>query len=417
MAKRIIRTQPSPINAVIEAAEGELFYSICFVISDLDTDNNPITDSNVSKDVGFYTNSITDIQITDIVQYGKDDNDSIPENITYPEASLLVENRDSQIVYTLVNSEGLFIGILEDDGSIVLTDNRLDPDIEILSFTPDSSVLFGREIDLDLAVNSLDYIIEENLFVSLDFEILGTDGDDILTGRDGDDTLIAGEGQDTLIGNAGEDEILGENGDDLLRGKEGNDALFGGNDEDEIFGDSGNDFVEGGNGNDTVFGGTGNDNLFGSPGDDQLYGDEGNDLINGDDDNDNILGGIGNDSLSGGNGNDTLSGGNDNDIIEGNSGNDLLIGGSGNDILAGGADADVFELATPNDLAFATIIDLNRVENDKIQITGSKSDYALNFGTVSGDAALDTLIEYQGNTIAIVEDTVTIDLNTDFVFL
>ena len=426
------------------------FYEISFTISDIDRNNDPILDSNEAEDTGFFANSITDIQITNI---GESDNDIIENPAIYPEADLLVErNSDNKITYTLVDDEGLFLGrskldgsivstgnaedpnvetfsftlntsTVDDeglflgrselDGSIVLTDNADDPDVEILSFTPNTN---AENIDLDQAVNSLSYIIEENLFYGFGFGFAGTDGSDSLSGdegadrifgQNGNDTLNGGDGNDTLFGDEGNDTIFGQNGEDFIQGGENNDRLFGGNGQDLILGGSGDDFLKGDNENDTVFGDSGNDVLSGGLGDDQLFGNEDNDLIDGDD---------GNDSIFGGAGDDTLNGKNDDDLIEGDSGDDLLRGGLGNDTLSGGSGADTFRLQDPNDSAFATILDFDRSEGDKFIVTGSPSDYTLGSSNISGNDALDTTIEYQGNIVAVVEDTVAVDLDTDFVF-
>ena len=394
---------PTPIESILS-------YEISFTISDFDPNNDPILDSNEAEDTGFFANSITDIQITNI-GYG---NGIIEDPAIYPEANLLVEgNSDTEITYTLVDDEGLFLGRSKLDGSIVSTDNVNDPNVETFSFTLNTS---AEDIDFDLAVNSLSYTIEENLFYGFGFDFAGTDASDSLSGDEGndrifglqgEDTLNGGDGNDLLSGDGGKDTIFGQNGEDFIQGVEDNDRLFGGDGQDTILGGSGDDFIKGDNENDSIFGDTGNDVLSGGLGDDDLSGGEDDDLIDGDD---------GNDSISGGVGNDTLNGNNDDDMIEGDSGDDLLRGGSGNDTLAGGSGADTFRLQDPNDSAFATILDFDRSEGDKFIVTGRPGDYTLGSSNISGDDALDTTIEYQGNIVAVVEDTVAVDLDTDFVF-
>ena len=375
-------------------------FNISFTISDIDSDNNPISDSNEAEDIGFFANSITDIEITDIELNGEIINDLA----LLPEASLLVEQSFlTFITYTFVDSEGIPLGISEADGSIVSIEDLNDQDIQVLSFP-----LELENVDANQATNSLEFIIEEDLLSSPSNEILGTNQSDNLEGGDADEIISGLQGDDTLRGNGGNDDLSGDSGNDLLAGGDGNDFLDGGDNDDVLNGDAGNDFLDGGNGNDTIFGGAD---------DDRLDGLDGADFLDGDDGNDDIFGASGNDTLSGNNGNDTLSGENNDDVLNGDDGNDLLRGGFGRNILNGGAGADSFELADPNGSVFNTVTDFNRSEGDQFRVTGNQSDYTLIFGNSTSDPALDTLIQNEGNTIAIVEDTTTVDLNTDFLFL
>ena len=114
--------------------------------------------------------------------------------------------------------------------------------------------------------------------------------------------------------------------------------------------------------------------------------------------------------------NDTIFVSNEDHVLVGGDGNDIIIGGGGNDIIEGNRESDTFELGA-DALEFATIVDFDRVEGDLFQVTGSQNDYTLSLGNVSGNAAVDTIIEYQGNRVAVAVETVTVDLNTDFVFL
>ncbi|MCC6001520.1 MAG: hypothetical protein JJU19_11750 [Pararhodobacter sp.] len=65
-------------------------------------------------------------------------------------------------------------------------------------------------------------------------EIIGTDGDDMLSGTDGNDTLR---------GLAGNDLLLGRGGDDLLEGGQGNDTLDGGPGTNTLLGGEGDDVL------------------------------------------------------------------------------------------------------------------------------------------------------------------------------
>lgn len=69
----------------------------------------------------------------------------------------------------------------------------------------------------------------------------GGDGDDTFTGSNLDDLLVGDGGADTFFSSAGDDEIQGGAGDDQLNGQGGNDLLIGGAGSDAMSGASGND--------------------------------------------------------------------------------------------------------------------------------------------------------------------------------
>ncbi len=203
----------------------------------------------------------------------------------------------------------------------------------------------------------------------------GGAGDDMLAGLGGDDLLAGGEGNDSIRGSGGRDSLDGGDGDDILRGQGGHDDIRGGAGIDRIEGGSGTTAVDdevGGNVSINaagyrsdrgdvaevvarsylltgstladridasaspigvaINGGDGNDTLIGSDFDDVLAGGNGNDIVDG-------LGG--NDLLSGDDGDDAIRGGSGDDRIVGNAGNDTLLGGDGNDALIGGSNDDV----------------------------------------------------------------------------
>ncbi|MBD2234818.1 calcium-binding protein [Phormidium tenue] len=148
----------------------------------------------------------------------------------------------------------------------------------------------------------------------------------------------------------------------------------------------------------------------------------------------NILNGNGGDDfLFGNSGNDLVIGGQGSDIVLGGSGSDTLIGGSGNDflngygftlgefdVLEGGSGADVFTLGDANspyylDSGYATITDFNYLEGDKIQVTGSASNYGIAFQDLSGGLATDTLIFFGSDLIGVVQDTTNVIPAFDFI--
>lgn len=194
------------------------------------------------------------------------------------------------------------------------------------------------------------------------------------------------------------------------------------NGNDFISGDGANNFIDGLEGNDFISGGGGDDNIFGSGGNDVIVGDTGNDFISGGLGNDDLSGNAGNDSLFGGGGNDTLFGGSGNDNLFGGSGNDTLIGfngvnGNELDTLIGSFGADQFQLGNKarsfylnsSGSSFATIVDFNISEGDKIQVNGSVSGYTLDKTlNLSGGSALDTRILKNGDLIGIVQDTTNV---------
>lgn len=101
-------------------------------------------------------------------------------------------------------------------------------------------------------------------------EVVGGDGDDVLSGGPGDDLIDGGAGNDAISGGGGDDTLSGGAGDDLLDGGAGNDLLDGG---------EGEDSLEGGSGNDTLYGGPGDDLLDGNAGDDEAWGGSGDDTV------------------------------------------------------------------------------------------------------------------------------------------
>jgi Ca2+-binding RTX toxin-like protein len=121
-------------------------------------------------------------------------------------------------------------------------------------------VSFNSDTDVDVTLTPMPNAIE----------LVGGEGDDVLTARGG-----YGSGQ-VFAGGV------------VLRGGGGNDTLTGSNID---------DLIAGGGGNDVITGYSGNDDLRGDEGDDQLYGNDGND---------DMTGGTGADAFVAGNGNDIL---------------------------------------------------------------------------------------------------------------
>ncbi|MDE4264169.1 hypothetical protein PXK68_20845 [Phaeobacter gallaeciensis] len=246
-----------------------------------------------------------------------------------------------------------------------------------------------------------------------DFEVDGTQeddvvrgryGDDHLTGQDGEDSIIGGLGQDTLEGNSGSDTLRGWSGDDLLLGGGGDDFLYGGEGADTLDGGRRHDALFGRAGDDSLIGGWGQDTLKGNSGSDTLRGSRGNDVLFGGKDDDLLYSGQGRDNLDGGSGHDELLGRRGDDTLHGGRGQDTLKGGSGDDLLTGsfGADRFVFGQNVGND----TITDFD-YGSDTIEITrGAEALNEITFAQ-SGDDVLITFAE----TSVLVENIAVDDLN------
>ena len=286
-------------------------------------------------------------------------------------------------------------------------------------------------------------------------DIIGTEGDDVLTGTNRGEKIQGLGGDDILQGLGGNDGIFGDDGNDLISAGDGNDTVEGGAGTDLISGDNGDDNLNGQSGQDDIFGGEGNDQINGGGESDQLLGEAGNDTINGEDGNDTINGGSGSDTVNGGNGIDRLFGGNDNDQITGGVGSDTLTGGFGNDsldggegddeligvdptttgsgvgfgageqdTLTGGAGSDKFVFAdatrvyysdgdpsTTGDSDFGLVKDFNASE-DVIQLQGSADLYELDFfptstGSINAALIYDPEVLARGEVIGILENVST----------
>jgi len=139
-------------------------------------------------------------------------------------------------------------------------------------------------------------------------DILGTEGDDVLTGTPEADVIHGLGGNDVIKGLAGDDTVCGGDGDDELFGGRGADTIYGGKNSDLIHGKSGDDVLSGSRGADTIHGGSGDDVLSGKNGNDDLAGEKGEDTIYGGQGDDTLIGGPKPDQLDGGEGTDRCAG-------------------------------------------------------------------------------------------------------------
>ena len=211
--------------------------------------------------------------------------------------------------------------------------------------------------------------------------VLGSKSDDFIQTSGGDDNLYGGTGNDNLYGGAGKDTALfssrancinlnitkrqnTHDGRDILKGIEN---VKGGNGNDLIKGNNLTNYLYGENGKDSLYGRDGKDKLFGGKGNDKLFGEAGNDILFGDNGNDILTGGLGNDQLTGGSGKDKF----------------CISTGTGRDVIK--------DYGTGNDLI-------------KLLNGLTESDLKIN---QAGD---NVKIKYEGDLMAIVQDTLIADL-------
>lgn len=262
-------------------------------------------------------------------------------------------------------------------------------------------------------------------------------------GTAGNDNLPIYEGFYLVAPNHGDDTFYGYEGNDTLDGGDGDDTLYGDNGDDILYGGDGHDWLDGGYGYDSLNGGAGIDTVSYSfysggivanlasgvvsfPGNSTLT-----DTLSG---IENVTGSNGSDWLTGDGLNNTLDGGYGNDTLWGMGGNDLLMGGAGDDrldgyatsgteydTLYGGTGYDTFILGgswgvSYQGYGFATIADWDGT-SDRIEVIGSTSDYSLGSGHWGGTSALDTEIYFGNELIAVVQDSIDVNISQHFSFV
>lgn len=229
-----------------------------------------------------------------------------------------------------------------------------------------------------------------------------------LTGAVTPDNMVGGNGDDVISGLGGEDTISGGAGDDVIRGGKQEDVLSGGAGDDRLFGQRNADVLNGGAGDDILNGGGGNDIANGGSGDDFVKGGTREDVLNGGRGDDRIFGNSFSDVLNGGAGDDSLNGGGGADVLNGGSGDDTLKGGNGRDefIFANGHGDDIIQ-------------DFNaRGNNDQINLQSlsgfNNINNVMNAASASGG---DVLIQTGNNSSILLENVAMADLDaSDFLF-
>jgi Ca2+-binding RTX toxin-like protein len=268
---------------------------------------------------------------------------------------------------------------------------------------------------------------------TLENEILGVRGDDMLSGLGGNDLIVADEGNDQLFGGDDDDELVGGDGNDTVNGDAGDDILVGGTGlgDDVYIGGSGIDTVaftstslgvivdlnvpgNPGGGAGTAEGAdaanaeigvdqlTGIENVVGGSGSDSITGDAVANNLLGEAGADSLLGEAGDDILQGGSGNDMLQGGADADRLYGDSDDDTLKGGAGDDIIDGGADSLAGgDTADLSDATGALFLVLDASGNATVTAAGIGTDSLIAIENIIAGSAGDTVF---GNALANVVD-------------
>ncbi len=252
---------------------------------------------------------------------------------------------------------------------------------------------------------------------SRDNILQGGAGNDTLKGGAGNDILDGGTGIDTVdISSANQPLVLtlnGANNSTLFASGVAQDII---RNIEDIIGGNGNDVLTGDAAANTLIGGPGNDTLKGGPGIDVLDGRTGIDTVdissanqplvltlNGANDAtlfangvaqdtirniENIIGGNGNDILTGDSFANSLQGGPGNDTLDGGAGNDVLQGGAGIDLLDGGSGIDTADFSNATN---SLVLTLNGANNATLFSNGVANDVVRNIENVISGSGNDML--------------------------
>ena len=280
--------------------------------------------------------------------------------------------------------------------------------------------------------------------LAINFEnVVGSDGDDVITGSDAENLLQGGDGDDLLLGGLGNDTLEGEGDDDTLFGGRNHDIIRGGSGVNELHGGPNNDtYFFTANATDTIIedpaevinglavvGGTDTLDFSASAGGINLdlaaanphlifngisLSFENSDGVLTSDNIETVIGSLDfANTLNGNAADNTLIGGNSADVLAGDDGDDLLIGGLGNDQLDGEADDDTIIY----DSSDTTQID-GGADNDRLVLEGgtnldlSTATHVVGFETIdmtaSGSQTVqldDTAVIANGGTAMMIDGT------------
>ena len=284
-----------------------------------------------------------------------------------------------------------------------------------------------------------------------DHTLQGLGGKDVLHGGGGDDILIGGTGKNILYGGNGADKFLfddpqgfgNKNRDSIqdFNHDEGDSLAF----DKDVFGlgklkkvdfasnykkiwmaaKSNDNFVYNDNNGLLYFNengdekGWGRGGLFvklqGTPefGIDNSNKNNGGDNSNGSNKNDILNGTNRKDSLIGTNKDDVIIGKKGNDILKGEKGNDVIFGGLGRDKLYGGKGDDIFLITRESSIGADNIDSIYDFQNSKGKTYDFKGGDIIRlqgFGIGRDGITLrrkgkDTVIDYYGDTIAVIHDS------------
>ncbi len=101
--------------------------------------------------------------------------------------------------------------------------------------------LNGQRLEVDGGIGDDEITVSGSIMGGVGVDILGDDGDDILTGGSGDDVISGGNDDDMLTGGGGSDNLSGGAGDDVLNTQDGGvagDSLTGGTGADQFLVDN-----------------------------------------------------------------------------------------------------------------------------------------------------------------------------------
>ncbi|MDA8687832.1 calcium-binding protein, partial [bacterium] len=339
---------------------GEINLSTSFVGSPADRDN-PLNDTVTNIEnatvfgdfdfiiVGDSNNNVLKGGFGDDILYTGDGDDKIFGN--FGDDTLILNGSGSSV---LDGGEGV------DTFGIDLTNWTAPVDDPNFIFLADLTTEFAGSKNDPSHINNDKIINIENIDFKgpIDAELIGDDGDNVISSDLGDDIIRGGDGDDTLSSGAGTDIVYGDAGNDtIIQNGSGDQTYYGGEGIDtfelRIVGDLAETFVAE---IDLVNGWVGplddpehalSDKIYEI--ENVVFNDNYDIVITGDSNDNVIASGAGDDVIRGGDGDDTLSSGAGTDIVYGDAGNDtIILNGSGAQSFYGGEGIDTLEFHLQN---------------------------------------------------------------------